>query len=138
MRVGITYNIKSEIMDPRNRQYEECNLPPEEIQALKELIRLQRERIIIIKAADKVAGIVLLEFQDYLKSCYDHLLSSIPGQDLEEEENPKLYYEPVIEFALENSKNIIIDTLKEPFENNIITKEEFSIMNPKEKNASKF
>ena len=131
-------SIKSEIMDPRNRQHEECNLPPEEIHALKELIRLQRERIIIIKAADKGAGIVILDFQDYLKSCYDHLLSSIPGQDLEEEENPKLYYEPVNEFALENAKNKIIDTLKEAFENNIITKEEFAMMNPKEKNASKF
>ena len=29
-------SIKSEIMDPRNRQVEESNLPPEEVKALKE------------------------------------------------------------------------------------------------------
>ena len=71
-------SIRSEIMDPRNRNSEKCNLPSEEVTALKELIRLQKERIIVIKAADKGAGIVILNFQDYMKSCYDHLLSSIP------------------------------------------------------------
>ena len=60
-------SIKSEIMDPRNRNTTECNIPQEELHALKELIRLQRERIIIIKAADKGAGIVILNFQDYIR-----------------------------------------------------------------------
>ena len=72
--------IKSDIMDPKNRNNEKCNLPQEEILALKELIRLQKDRVIIIKAADKGAGIVILNFNDYVKSCYDHLLSSLPDQ----------------------------------------------------------
>ena len=131
-------SIKSEIMDPKNRQVEESNLPPEEVKALKELIRLQRERLIVIKAADKGAGIVILDFEDYLKSCYDHLLSSVPSQSLEEVANPKMYYEPVDEFALERARKTISDTLKEALENEIITKDEFTIMNPKDKNASKF
>ena len=57
-------SIRSEIMDPLNRNTENSNLPKVKIQALKELIRLQKERIIIIKAADKGAGIVILNFKD--------------------------------------------------------------------------
>ena len=90
-------SIRSEIMDPRNRNTEKCNLPIEEIAALKELIRLQKQRIIIIKAADKGAGIVIVNFTDYMKSCYTHLLSSLPKEANEEE--PKLYYKPVNEFS---------------------------------------
>ena len=97
--------IKSEIMDPKHRNNEKCNLPQEEVLALKELIRLQKARIIIIKAADKGAGIVILNFNDYVKSCYDHLLSSVPNQTAEKDEPPKMYYEAVNEFALENAKN---------------------------------
>ena len=131
-------SIKSEIMDPRKRQLEESNLPPEEFKALKELIRLQRERVLVIKAADKGAGIIILDFQDYLKSCYDHLLSSLLSQSLEQETNPKLYYAPVDEFSLERAKKTILDTLQEALDNQIITKEEYTIMNPKDKNPSKF
>ena len=46
--------IKSEIIDPKNRNSVPCNIPPEEIAALKELIRLQKERIITIKACEEV------------------------------------------------------------------------------------
>ena len=67
-------SIKSEIMDPRNRNQEKCNLPQEEKNALKELIKVQKERVIIIKAADKGAGIIILDFKEYVNSCYDHLL----------------------------------------------------------------
>ena len=66
------------------------------------------------------------------------MLSSIPSQSLEEVANPKMYYEPVDEFALERARKTISDTLKEALENEIITKDEFTIMNPKDKNASKF
>ena len=41
-------SVKSEILDPRNRNQEQCNLPVAEIQALKELISLQKERKIVI------------------------------------------------------------------------------------------
>ena len=62
-------SIRSEIMDPRNGNTEQGNLSMEEIAALKELIRLQKQRIIIIKAADKGAGIAILNLTDYMKSC---------------------------------------------------------------------
>ena len=66
-------------MDPRNRNNEKCNLPPQEINALKELVRMQRERKIIIKACDKGAGIMILDFTSYMKACYEHLMSSQPN-----------------------------------------------------------
>ena len=56
-------SIRSEIMDPRNRNKENPNLPPGEIIALKELVRIQRDRIITIKAADNGAGIVILNLK---------------------------------------------------------------------------
>ena len=90
-------------MDPRNRNTEKCNLPPSEIAALKELIKLQKERQIVIKTADKGAGIVIVNFKDYLKSCYDHLLSSIPNKSELDIEEPKMYYEALNEFALEGA-----------------------------------
>ena len=74
-------SIKSEIMDPKNRNSEKSNLPPDEIVALIELIRLQIDRVIVIKAADNGAGIVILDFKDYIKASYDHLLSSMPGKN---------------------------------------------------------
>ena len=41
-------SVKSEIMDPKNRNEVKCNPPLEELSALKELIRLQKERVFII------------------------------------------------------------------------------------------
>ena len=67
--------VKSEIMDPLNRNKIPCNIPIEEVNALKELIKLQRDRIIVIKACDKGAGIIILNFDNYLKACYSHLWS---------------------------------------------------------------
>ena len=80
-------------MDPRNRNQEECNLPPEEVVALKQLIKLQRDRTIIIKPCDKGAGILILDFSEYLKACYEHLFAKLSDtqnyyervDDLEEE-----------------------------------------------------
>ena len=57
-------SVKSELSDPRNINKEGCNLPVNEINALKELIKLQKERVIIIKACDKGAGIMILNFND--------------------------------------------------------------------------
>ena len=91
----------------------------------------------MIKAADKGAGIVILDFKDYIKASYDHLLSSVPEEN-PSEETRQMYYTPVNEFALEDAKNKINITLKEALENNIITKEEFSAMSPDDKNPSKF
>ena len=51
--------IKSEIQDPQNRNKVTCNLPVDDIKALGELIRLQKERKITSKPCDKGAGIIV-------------------------------------------------------------------------------
>ena len=127
-------SIKSEIMDHRNRNEVKCNLPEDEILALKELVRLQRERIITLKACDKGAGIMILDFKAYMKACYDHLLSSQPTKHDEDNSHPNMYYKKEDDFALERAKNHINTTLKEALDNNIITKEEYNAMDPQEKN----
>ena len=54
-------SVRSEISDPRNRNKEESNLSPHEQAALKELIRLQKDKKIVIKQCDKGAGIIILD-----------------------------------------------------------------------------
>ena len=131
-------SIKSEIMDHRNRNEVKCNLPNDEILALKELVRLQKDRIITLKACDKGAGIIILDFKAYMKACYDHLLSRQPNQQEGNETQHNMYYKKEYKFALERSKKHINTTLKEALNNNIISKEEYKAMDPEDKNPSKF
>ena len=109
-------------MDPRNRNIEKCNLPQDELNALKDLIKLQRERIITIKACDKGAGLIILDFNTYMRACYDHLLSKQPNQTGPE---PQSYYKKQDEFALERAKKYINATLKEALDTNFISNDEF-------------
>ena len=88
-------------MDPRNRNKTDCNLPIEELAALKELIRLQRERVIMIKPCDKGAGILILDFKLYMQACYEHLLAKQTNENGEEDS----YYMQVEEWEVERSKN---------------------------------
>ena len=124
-------SVKSEIIDPRNRNSEKCNLPVSEIQALKELISLQRERQIVIKACDKGSGIILLDFDKYLKVCYEHLLSVQEGTQGQ-------YYKEVPSIEIEVSKKEIRAILDEGLEAKIITKEEYNFMDPTDKDVAKF
>ena len=88
-------SIKSELQDPRNRNRESCNLPLDELNALKDIIQLQKERQIVVRACDKGAGIMILSFNDYLKACYEHLAS--------ETVDGKPYYTQVNELELETN-----------------------------------
>ena len=59
--------VRSEITDPMNRHKVKSNITVEEKEALKELIRLQKERQIVIKPCDKGAGIIVLDFSEYMR-----------------------------------------------------------------------
>ena len=120
--------IKSEIMDHKNRQQIQSNLPPDEIQAVKELIRLQRDRVIVIKACDKGAGLILLNFKDYMNACYEHLLSRIETKN----NQPQYYYKQVDCLFLEKAKINIEDVLIEAHSLDFLTKNEYNIMNPRD------
>ena len=127
-------SVKSEILHPKNCNKEKCNLSLEEIEAIKILIKLQRERKIIIKPCDKGAGLIILNFNDYLKTCYEHLFSS----QIKEGEDDKPYYEIVSPLKIEVVKTEIEAVLQEAVIDNIITKDEAKIISAKDKNPGKF
>ncbi len=122
--------VTSEIQDPRNRITEKSNLPHDEQQALKELEKLQKEKQIVIKACDKGAGIIILDYSEYVRACYTHLTSS------QSEGNP--YYTQVDALEVERSKVQIENTLLEALKNNVISQDEFHAMNAKDKEPSRF
>ena len=66
-------SIKSDLMDPLNKKKVAPNLNSDEYKALLELSKLQKERKIVIKQCDKGAGIIILNHDDYIKSCNEHL-----------------------------------------------------------------
>ncbi|MCP4297147.1 MAG: hypothetical protein GY786_16215, partial [Proteobacteria bacterium] len=45
------------------------NLPDDEFEAIQNLVRLQKERQIVVKPADKGSGIVVVDYDDYVDSC---------------------------------------------------------------------
>ena len=65
-------SVRSELLDPLNRNKARPNLAPDEYEGLKELIQLQKERKISVKPADKGAGIVILSFAAYMDQCHKH------------------------------------------------------------------
>ena len=127
--------FKSEITDPQNRKQVICNLPDEEMKALKQLIQLQKEKQIIIKPCDKGAGLIILNFQDYINTCLDHLNSKQENIDSEIENN---FYKQVEPEIFITAQQRIISLLEEGYDNNWISKEEFQAMNPTDKKAGKF
>ena len=123
-------SVISEISDPRNIRQEGCNLPMDEMAALKELTKLQKEKVIVIKACDKGAGVIILNYDEYMRSCYVHLTS------FQSENKP--YYTQVDEFEIERTKSKISNTLKEALSDGIISQDEHSEMIADEKGPGRF
>ena len=126
--------IKSEILDPRNRNTIKSNISMEETQALKCLIQLQRDRIIKIMACDKGAGIIILDFEEYLRSCYEHLHS----QQIQEDGSLKPYYLKIPESRIGKAKQNIEYLIEEGVHHQYITQQEFKEMDPGEKDCGRF
>ena len=84
----------------------------------------------MIRACDKGAGVIILDFEEYLRACYNHLTSEVaPGQP---------YYSPVDRFEIDRTKLKIRNLLKEGLEQEIITKSEYEHMDPEEKGPGRF
>ena len=126
--------VRSEIMDPQNRNKVPINLPPEELKALKELIELLKEKQIIIKPCDKGAGIIILDFDKYMEACNKHL-TSLQGN---EEGEDKPFYIKVDETKLNEAKAKLTNIIQEAFDNRIISKEELNAMDPKDRVPGRF
>ena len=116
--------VKSDIMDPKNRNVVRSNISEGEKEALKELVKLQKERQIVIKPCDKGAGIIILDFQEYLRACLKHLESKT--------KTGEKYYEKVDQTVLLKAKEKIAKIVQEGYDNNILNKEEFTAMTPAE------
>ena len=66
---------------------------------------------------DKGAGIIVLNFEAYMKACHNHLESKTPDG-----EN---YYVPVNQSALTVAKDKLNNLLQEGLENEYISQEEY-------------
>ena len=123
-------SVKSELQDPQNRNIARPNIPAEEMAGLKELIQLQRDRVITVKPCDKGAGIIILSFEAYMDSCYKHLNSV----QLQPDGTYKRYYKPVDDLnIIDNVKTNINNILQEAHENKVISDDEKEAMECGEK-----
>ena len=127
-------SIKSELLDPKSRNIIERNIPKEEVNALHELIQLQKEKKIIIKQCDKGAGILILNYEDYIEACYNHLNLEVKTKSGEAIN----YYEKVNDSILTDSKKIIRLVIEEGLDNELISREEFEAMVPDDKKPGRF
>ena len=87
-----------------------------------------------MKPCDKGAGIIILNFQEYLKACQSHLNKTYI--DNGGAHNP--YYSKVDLNTFEEAKNNVKLVLEEGLDNENITKDEYEAMLPEEKNPAKF
>ena len=122
--------VKSDFMDPRNRNQTKCNLPVEELNALKELVKLEKQRKIIIKPNDKGAGLMIIDFDKYLKAAYDHLNSKLS--------ETKPYYKKLESKERFTAEWKIKEALDEGLKEGYIDKEEYKSMEAKNKDPAKF
>ena len=88
---------------PQQRNKVNSNIPANEMRALKELIQLQKDRKITIKPYNKGAGIMILNFEEYLRACTSHLESTQTQPNGEEAP----YYEKVIEETFKEAQDEI-------------------------------
>ena len=91
---------------------------------MKTLIKFQKDRQITVKKCDKGAGTIVLNFNDYMNSCYEHLNSEMPQLNGLKTN----YYKKVDESILLEAKSKINSILEEGFDIGIIKKEEFHAM----------
>ena len=126
--------VRSKIVDPKNRHKIESDIPKEELNALNALVKLQRDRKIVIKQCDKGAGVIILNFEDYMKAANEHLKEKIKDKD----GNEKPYYKQVNESKFEEAKDKLLQLLQTGYDNEIISKQEFDAMCPIGKTTSRF
>ena len=123
---------RSEILNPNNRNKVDPNLSPGELRAMEELIKLQKEQTIVIRKCDKGAGIIILNYDDYVNSCENHLTAY-------QNDNPHSpYYTKVSESFTKEAKVHIENVLGNALDNNIINKDEFDAMKVTEKVPGRF
>ena len=122
-------SIRSELIGSKLNKVRP-NLSTGEREALEELVQLQRRRRICIKPADKGSGIVIVNFDDYEKSCEQHLRSTTTT-------NAK-YYEEISAAELRHAKQRIESVLSDAKEADIISNDEYEAMSPASKGPGRY
>ena len=123
-------NWNKKLLNPKIR-----NIPDDEYKALLNLRKLQNDRIITIKPADKGSGICIIDYQDYVESCNIHLNSTQP----QENSLPPLpYYSPANENLIKKAKKEILSVLEEGKKEGWLTNPEFKAMDPSDCRIGKF
>ena len=126
---------RAEIQDPENKNKNvRPNLPKDLMLALKELIKLQRKRVITIQKCDKGSGVIILDCDEYIRSCNEHLSKTLKNTD--GSETP--YYREVDSRNLDVAKTEILEVLKEAHKEGIISDDEFEAMDPSSKKVARF
>ena len=110
------------------------NLPQEEMKALQTLIELQKNRIITIKPADKGAGILVMNCNDYIESCNSHLQS----KQIQPDSSQIPFYSKASDIALTHMKKSILDVLNNGKTQGWISSDEYNAMNPSESKPARF
>ena len=117
------------ILNPKH-----SNISKDEYEALQTLIKLQRDRKITIKPADKGAGILIMDFVRYKESCEIHLSTTQP-QPLGP---PIPYYAPTNSAQIKRCVKEISDTVKKGLSKEWITTEEAKAMDPTDCTPGRF
>ena len=94
------------------------------------MIELQKQQVITIKPCDKGAGIIILDFPEYINACEKHLKAKQSQSD----GSQKPYYQEVEEDIRLKVNQIV----KDAFNNCIIKKEEYEQMRSDDKTAARF
>ena len=131
--------VESNIQDKNNWNRKHLNpkiknLPNEEYLALLKLIEMQNDRLIVVKPADKGAGIVIMNYEDYVTSCNQHLTATQPQPD-----GPPLpYYKKTTSQEFNKLKQSISAVLNIGKEREYLSNAEFKAMLPTEKGSGRF
>ena len=121
-------SVKSEITGSIYNK-SKSNISKEESDALAQLVKLQRNCVIIIKPCDKGAGIIICDYQKYIASCEKELKSTT--------KNGNKYYNPISPANFAESQKDINATLKKALDEKHISKSEHDAMSATDKKPGK-
>ena len=122
--------VKSDLLNPYNRNKVVNNLTEDETDAINHINKLQKERQITVKKCDKGAGIIVLDFEEYMKASREHLNSETPAGEK--------CYEKVDERRLLEASSKVNAAVEEGKERGILSKDEYTAMKVTEDKPGRF
>jgi hypothetical protein len=106
------------------------NISKAERDALAQLVKLQRNCVIVIKPCDKGAVIIICDYEKYITSCEKELSSTT--------KNGNKYYKPIPQTDFVEAQKAINATLKTALDTQHISKNKSDAMTATDKTPGKF